>query len=211
MVVTIRCCAAVALLTGAVVNAAPPKGEKPTTSANQKKRKDNLADRLLRKAQSDQQEGVMESIVRLMDEASRRMGVDFDAGSKTTEIQIEIAEKLDEAIERAAKQSRSRRRSSSRSNRDKRKMPTASRDRSGSKRKSPAEQVGSDPAKSTGGEGTAEQVNGQKGEFTELRRGWGQLPSRERDELIQGIDEQFLDRYRDWIERYYRALQELDE
>ncbi len=34
---------------------------------------------------------------------------------------------------------------------------------------------------------------------------------REREEIIQGIAESFLERYRDRIERYYRALQETED
>jgi hypothetical protein len=49
------------------------------------------------------------------------------------------------------------------------------------------------------------------GELREFRRAWGHLPMREREEIIQGIAESFLERYREWIERYYRALQETEE
>lgn len=49
------------------------------------------------------------------------------------------------------------------------------------------------------------------GDIHELRRTWGHLPMREREEIIQGIGESFLERYRDWIERYYRALQEAED
>jgi hypothetical protein len=41
-----------------------------------------------------------------------------------------------------------------------------------------------------------------------MRRSWGHLPQRDREEVIQGIGEACLERYRVWIERYYRALQE---
>lgn len=208
---SIKYCVALALMTGAQAFCAPPKTEKPPTPSVKKKQQSDLANRLLRKATSNSQEGLMEGVLRLMNEASRRMGVDFDAGERTIEIQEEIAAKLDEAIERAAKQSRPRRRSSSRSNSDKRRMPTASKGESGKKKGSATGHAGSEPAKSAAGEGMAEKVEPATGEFAELRRGWGHLPTRERDELIQGIQERYLERYRDWIERYYRALQELDE
>jgi hypothetical protein len=190
---------------------APPETQKPATPTVKKKPRGDLANRLLRKAKSNSDEGLMESVLRLMDEASTRMGVDFDAGERTVEIQEEIAVKLNEAIEQAAKQRRPRRRSSSQSNRDKRRMPTASKGGAGQKKGSATGQADGEPANSAAGEGTAEAVEAGRGEFAELRRGWGHLPSRERDELIQGIEEQHLERYRDWIERYYRALQELDE
>ena len=35
--------------------------------------------------------------------------------------------------------------------------------------------------------------------------------AREREEVIQGVSERYLERYRVWIERYYQALQESHE
>jgi len=173
--------------------------------------KSDLARRLLRKAQSDSEEGLMEAVIRLMDEASRKMGVEFDPGPQTVAVQEEIAAKLDEAIERAAKQRRPRRRTSPTSNSDKRRMPTAAKSGAGKKQGSASGQAGGDPTKSEKGEGAAEGSEKATGTLVELRRGWGHLPTRERDELIQGIEEKYLDRYKEWIERYYRTLQELDE
>jgi hypothetical protein len=49
------------------------------------------------------------------------------------------------------------------------------------------------------------------GDLQDLRRAWGHLPMREREEIIQGVGERYLERYRDWIERYYRTLQETDD
>jgi hypothetical protein len=46
------------------------------------------------------------------------------------------------------------------------------------------------------------------GELIDVRRAWGHLPMREREEIIQGVNEEFLEEYREWVERYYRALQE---
>ncbi len=199
------------VMVGGAAIAAPPETPKPVTPSPERKSRSALANRLLRKAKSSSEEGLMESVLRLMNEASTRMGVDFDAGDRTVEIQDEIADKLGEAIEKAAKQRRPRRRSSSKSNSDKRRMPTASKGGSGKKKGSATGPSEGDPSKNAVGEGMAEAVEAGHGEFAELRRGWGHLPSRERDELIQGIEEMHLERYRDWIERYYRALQELDE
>ena len=50
-----------------------------------------------------------------------------------------------------------------------------------------------------------------RGDLQETRRSWGLLPQRERDEMIQGSSEGYIERYREWIERYYRALQESGE
>ena len=40
----------------------------------------------------------------------------------------------------------------------------------------------------------------------EATRGWGFLPERDRDEIIQGFEETFMSKYREQIERYYRLL-----
>ena len=60
----------------------------------------------------------------------------------------------------------------------------------------------------TGSQAGAEST---RGDLREVRGTWGHLPMRDREEVIQGIGETFLERYREWIERYYRALQESDE
>lgn len=206
---SMKSCAVWVVMIGAQALCAPPGKQEPAPVKTREQ--SDLADRLLRKAKSSSEEGVMESALRLMRAASRRIEVEFDAGEVTMAMQAEIVAKLDEAIERAAKQRRPRRRSSSRSNSDKRRMPTASKGEAGRKEGSATGQDGSEPAKSAEGEGVAEHAEAATGEFAELRRGWGHLPSRERDELIQGIEEQYLERYRNWIERYYRALQEVDE
>ena len=49
------------------------------------------------------------------------------------------------------------------------------------------------------------------GRLKEFRRGWGNLPQRDRDEVLQGIDEDSLEKYRRQIESYFRALAEDQE
>ncbi|MCP4247470.1 MAG: hypothetical protein GY778_10520, partial [bacterium] len=67
------------------------------------------------------------------------------------------------------------------------------------------------------GSKAADQADGSKGlpvkaaatgRFREFRRGWGNLPARDRDEVLQGIDEDVLEKYRHLIERYFRTLAE---
>jgi len=45
----------------------------------------------------------------------------------------------------------------------------------------------------------------------ELRRGWGYLPARDREAIIQGAGDDFPARYREQIEEYYRAIAEAAE
>lgn len=44
--------------------------------------------------------------------------------------------------------------------------------------------------------------------FGETARRWGNLPPRDRAELLNGLDEQMPAKYREHIERYYRSLTE---
>jgi hypothetical protein len=80
-------------------------------------------------------------------------------------------------------------------------------------RKKGGQEKGSQPAEARG---TADEPSGDaaaassasaaatdreaKGALHEVRRTWGLLPQREREEIMQGN--------RDWIQRYYQALQE---
>lgn len=62
-------------------------------------------------------------------------------------------------------------------------------------------------------ESTLPQGDGREGPLTEPVRGpvsdsWGDLPDRDRDEALQFLRERFPSRYREIIERYYRALAE---
>lgn len=153
-------------------------------------------------------EDVMQRMLSLMEDADRRLRIDLTAGAETQAIQEEIAETLDEAIRTAAAQRRPKRSRNQRFRSDKRKS-----DKSADASKSSKEKA----TGSTGDEGRSSDQErpgvdpsrvAEGGELEETRRGWGHLPSRERDEIIQGRDEQYLQRYREWVERYYRALQE---
>ncbi len=64
-------------------------------------------------------------------------------------------------------------------------------------------------------ESTLPQGEGREGPLTEGVNGpasdsWGDLPDREREEAVQFLRERFPSRYREIIERYYRALAEED-
>lgn len=172
---------------------------------------EDLSRRLIRRATAQADEDLMDSMIRLMNEAGRKLEIDFDAGEETRAIQAAIAEKLDDAIKVAARQRRPRRRTPSAENPDRRQMPPDSKRDEGKDRST--EGVAAESATSDGPAppGAEEQADPLHGDLRDIRRGWGHLPSRQRDEIIQGIGEGYLDRYRLWIEQYYRALQETDE
>lgn len=184
-------------------------GDEPP-AAEDRQREQRLGEKLLKKAAKGGEEDVMDRISRLMGEAAKRLQVDLDSGDDTQAVQRSVLEQLDRAIKQAAAQRRPKQTPSPSSKSDKRRAPP---------KPSTAEQRrerGSDPASadaSTSKRATPDQTKNRDadgGELRESRRGWGNLPDRERDELIQGFNEESLERYRAWIERYYRALQEVD-
>jgi len=171
--------------------------------------REDLAGRLMRKSVAESDEALMESVLRLMDESSHRMEIDFDSGAKTQDLQKQISDKLDEAIKIAASQRRKIRQNNSSSSSDRRRAPKQikpSEKQGATSAAGKAKESSPDERKAPGGvEGPKESA---RGEIRDVRRGWGQLPDRQRDEVIQGSGEDYLERYRQWIEKYYRALQE---
>lgn len=172
---------------------------------------EELGKRLIRQSTSDSGGGVMDAIVRDMATAARRLDVEFDAGDETQSLQAKILAQLDEAIRKAAAQRRRSRSSARSSSSDKRSM-SKSRKKPGDKQAKASSQSKGTTSSSDGTpEGVSPNERPIGGRLDEVRRTWGHLPMREREEIIQGISESFLERYREWIERYYRALQETDE
>ncbi len=170
-----------------------------------------LGERLIRKAATDTDEELMEGIVRLMNLAAQNLEIAFDAGDDTQAVQERIMDRLDEAVKVAASQRRPRRSTRQRSGADKRRMHTG-RQHTGKTRDSNHRNA---PDPSTSGTTPAAEATSEdqsvRGDLHERRRAWGNLPLRDREEIIQGISDQFLERYRAWIERYYRALQETED
>ncbi len=168
-----------------------------------------LGERLLRDVIHEGDRDVMDQVIRLMETAERNLEIDFDSGPQTQDLQKQALSGLDEAIRIAAARRRplrSRRPqpSGDKRKRSKGKAESSAKGRSGSEKNEKE-------ATSEAGSGTATRDPTKSGTLRETRRAWGQLPMREREELIQGANEQFLERYREWIERYYRALQETNE
>ncbi len=189
----------------AVLADEPPKTDSPAHNG------DDLGKRLIRKARTGVDEDVMAVVVRSMDTAAHRLTVDFDVGEETQAVQSSIVEKLNEAIELAAAQQSRRSQNRTTSKGDKRRLSEDGD--SGDEKNRPEQQDSSDAAGSgLGGPGGAPvSADVSDGPLSESRRSWGNLPQRERDEMIQGADERYLGRFREWIEQYYRTLQEADE
>ena len=186
----------------------PVRAQDPPKSTKQKAEDKQLAERLLRKTATGSDDGVMQAIIRLMNDAARRLEIEFDAGAETRAVQERITERLDEAIKIAASQRRLKRSRPGSGKSDKRRGEKGAAS-SANKQATGSDAPGTDAASS----GTPGRVTGRSaaGELRETRRTWGHLPTRERDEILQGVQERFLETYREWIERYYRVLQEMDE
>lgn len=158
-------------------------------------------------------EDIMEKLIRLMEQTARRLEVDFDAGEETQALQLEVLKQLDDAIKLAAAQMRksSGRQRSSESDRRRRQEKDKKRDSDKSRNEDANSNKGESADTSPAGRKPAAGGTGDRDDLAESRRGWGNLPQRERDEVIQGAGERYLERYRKWIEQYYRALQEAGE
>lgn len=181
-----------------------PPGEPP-------KKVDDLGERLIRKAVTDGEEDIMATIVRLMTETSRKMEIEFDPGEETQALQGRIQGKLDEAIKVAASKQRVRKQSSAPTDPDKRRMPTTGKREHRPETKAKGESSPGSTSKTAEAPASDGRTEAERAALQDTRRSWGHLPRREREEVIQGVGEGFLERYRVWIERYYRALQESDE
>jgi hypothetical protein len=181
----------------------PPKEESTV--------QEELGERLIREASGEEDEDIMDRIVRLMNLSARRISVEFDVGPQTQEVQTRIMDSLETAIKQAAARRRPKRSRPRDRSADKREMTEGTSRPKGQTEEQTADataESASDAAR-PGERPSGESADG--GDLREARRTWGHLPLRERQEIIQGIGEQFLERYRDWIERYYRALQEIEE
>jgi hypothetical protein len=150
----------------------------------------------------------MGRIMSLMSEAADQLKRDFDPGQETRQIQEEIIGKLDEAIA-VAQRRRSRVSGQQQQVSDKRRgerrpdeQKPGQQPADGDK---PPDSEASTTGQDQGGKSTA------TGRLREFRRGWGNLPQRDRDEVLQGIDEDVLEKYRPLIEDYFRALSEDEE
>ena len=194
-----------------VVKPAPPDQpeSKPDTPARPATADDDLGRRLIRKTLAEAEEDVMDRAIRLMDESSRKLEIDFDPGDSTQALQKKIVFELDDAIKAAAsrlRQSKSPRTYST----DRRRMSQPQREE-GARSGGPSSHPDAPDDSTTRAAPPLPERELPQGPLQETRRGWGHLPQREREELIQGSGEVFLERYREWIDRYYQSLQERGE
>ena len=178
----------------------PPTPDRPSTDT------DELAKRLLDGAGGSGD--VMDRILALMRQSGRRLDIDFDPGVATQAVQTRILEELDNAVKAAAQKRRRQSKSESTSAADKRRPTSDKTQTKPGDHSSSAPESGATPTANKG-DHPADTRTGL-GALRESRRGWGRLPERDREQILQGADESTLQRYKAWIDRYYRALQDDD-
>ena len=196
---------------GAQGAADPPPADEPGEATESTKEDAALLERLRRESTGQQDQDVMDTIARLMGRSAAQLGERFDPSAETQSTQAQILAKLEEAIQQAAQQRRSQKGQRSASKGDQRRRDKPAKDAT-----HPSQAAGDDGSAAQAAEAAADVAppavaGAPTGPLHEARRAWGQLPQRDREEIIQGSQEDFLERYRAWIERYYRALQEADE
>ncbi len=189
-----------------VSDGVPPPTPPSTAPATDEPRDDELAKKLIRRATTGADADVMSRVTLLMSEAEDRLVRDLDPGPETQAVQVRILQSLDDAIKMALQQ-RSPTRAGSMSQGERRELPKKTEDEPGGKDGGRAKNA-AEPAKSVDQGSGAESALERRGAFRESRRGWGHLPQRDREELLQGIEEEFIEQYRPQIEQYYRALTE---
>ena len=150
-----------------------------------------------------------EQAVREMDSVSRRLGRALDPGVETQRMQESILRKLDQVIKAAKEQSSGGGGSSSGQPRE--------QDQGGESvaQQGEAQQPGGQPQPggqqaSTGEAGVTTPIKPETPDtaIEQLRKEWGVLPPRVREELSDGLRERFSPLYRRMTEAYYKALAE---
>lgn len=187
------------------------KDDQGNDSKDETKKKDDLSERLIRKALSESDEDLMAEILRLMNETAQRLEQDFDPGEDTQALQTRIMDRLDAAIKQAASQARRTSTPSPGKPGDKRKMSQGPKMQGGKSGGDEQGSEGGDDSTVAPERGAPIEADTSGGAIEELRRAWGNLPDRERDEVIQGQGEAFLEKYRKLIEQYYRSLQSAED
>ncbi len=159
--------------------------------------------RLIRKTKGEHDGDVMSRIIDHMEQAGERLADTFDPGDATQQMQKQALRDLDLAIKQA-KQNMRASRSASSQNREKRGEGRTSDDAEGDDAKGRSDSGSGDEA--SAGLGGDIEVGKDGGTMSERRRHWGHLPRHDRDEIMQGQDEEYLEKYRRQIERYYETL-----
>ena len=161
-----------------------------------------LIDYLLRSASGSGAGNLAERIGHRMDVSAQRVGQQRDLGRQTQRLQQRIVDDLDLAID----QMQRGRSVSDASEADEQQQRQSDRPAGQAPSRSGQAPTATAGVAAGGGGVGATSGDRQADRFEEGRREWGNLPPRDRDQVIQGRDRPYMEHYRDLIERYYRAL-----
>jgi hypothetical protein len=171
---------------------------------------EDLAESVKQALSASDAAGAFEQAVEEMQQVSRRLGRSFDPGVQTQRMQESILRKLDQVIE-AAKQQQSSSGGGGGSgqprDQDSGSDELAQQNRGGGQQDQ-AQAGGNQASTGAAGSGSPQDPESQDTEIKELRKEWGVLPPRLRDELSDGLRERFSPLYRRMTEAYYKALAE---
>lgn len=170
---------------------------------------DDLATRLIRSTIDQAEPDPMDQLIESMSKIAHKLQVEFDAGEDTQVLQREVSAMLDRAIKEAADRRRAKSRPDPRQMSDKRTSPAVRKPAQKEDKKPPGQ--AENTAATQGATPDSEESKSKSDPLVPgARRGWGNLPERDREEVLQGVEEEFLERFRPWVEQYFRALQEKD-
>jgi hypothetical protein len=149
-----------------------------------------------------------EQAVGEMDLVSRRLGRSLDPGIETQRMQESILRKLDQVIKAAKQESSGGGGGGSGEPQEQDQGGEQLAQQDG--KASGGEPTGSGQQPSTGAAGTGSPIDpeNQDSAIEQLRKEWGVLPPRVREELSDGLRERFSPLYRRLTEAYYKALAE---
>lgn len=150
---------------------------------------------------------VFEQVIDEMDRVSRRLGRAFDPGVQTQRMQESILRRLDKVIESAKQQSSSGGGGSGQpKDQDRGSDELAQQKPSAGGGQAQAQPGGSQASTGAAGSGSPDKPEAQDTPIEQLRKEWGVLPPRVREELSDGLRERFSPLYRRMTESYYKAL-----
>ncbi len=170
---------------------------------------ENLAESVNEALTASDAAGAFEQAVQEMDSVSRRLGRALDPGVETQRMQESILRKLDQVIKSAKEQSSSGGGGGSGQPREQDQGGESVAQQGRAQQQAGPPQPGGQQA-STGAAGVTTPIKPETTEsaIEQLRKEWGALPPRVREELSDGLRERFSPLYRRMTEAYYKALAE---
>ncbi|MHB8900606.1 MAG: hypothetical protein ACYC6Y_17790 [Thermoguttaceae bacterium] len=162
----------------------------------------DLLERELGQAAVDEVQNPLLGIARSMRLAEGLID-DNESGEKTQQIQGEIVADIDALLKRAQKKCQScASPSQSASRRQRPEQPDPSKPKEGDPDPKPATTGGTPSGKTEG------QAPDMAKMLAVIKQVWGELPEQERQRMLQSSIEEFLPKYADMIEQYYKRLAE---